>query len=221
MRMPVTGANRQRMKFDMLSNHLVNSSTVGFKGDILTFDDAMGIQMHNNFKQGELQRTGNELDVALNSNGFFAVETPAGTRYTRNGNFKLSDEGMLLTQSGYPVLGDSGPINIEGNDIKFNENGDVNVDGQIVNRLRVSTFKSPDKLRKEGSNLFAYDGPEGDASEPEWVQMAQGYVEAPNVKMVGEMTNMVETVRIFEAFQKLMQTYDDMAGKVISEAGRI
>ena len=217
----VQGAMRQEKRFEILSNHLANSATTGFKSQILSFDDMLQAHMTLDTTQGDLQPTSSPLDLAISGDGFFKVQTDQGVRYTRNGNFSLNNMGVLVDGEGDAVLGSSGPITIAGDSIVINDAGEIKVDGTAVGTLKVVNFKSIDKLQKMGNSLLSYDGPETDEISPSKFQVKQGYLEQSNVQIVKEMTNMIETNRYYESFQKLMQTIDDLNAKAISDVGRV
>jgi flagellar basal-body rod protein FlgG len=170
------------------------------------------------FGQGALQLTGNPLDLAIQGPGFFKVAAPGGTYYTRNGAFHRSAQGMLVTDQDYPVLG-GGPIQIpDGKDISVDGTGAIYVDGAQVGRVDVVTVQNPDTLQKFGANLYM---PQAGATVQEGVlaedrtQVAQGYLEKPNVEVVEEMVNMIETQRTYEAYQKVMTNSNELDSKAI------
>ena len=140
----VIGSFRQERRYDLISNNLSNAQTPGFKKDVLIFHQVFSEALHPSLailsmdsvisqtihQQGEIQRTGNPLDLAIEGTGFFKVQTPEGVRYTRNGNLRLTKEGVLVESNGFPVLSRNGEINLRGSQIA------VEVDGTI-NRIRV------------------------------------------------------------------------------------
>lgn len=171
------------------------------------------------FSQGALQLTGNPLDLAIQGPGFFKVSNAGGTYYTRNGAFHRSSQGMLVTDQDYPVLGNGGPIQIpDGHDVSVDATGAVYVDGGQVAQIDVVAVQNPDALQKYGANLYtAMDGAtiqEGPA-QAGVTQVAQGYLEKPNVEVVEEMVNMIETQRTFEAYQKVISGSNDLDTKAI------
>ena len=222
----VQGALREERKFDVLSNHLANSSTTGFKSQTLSFDDMLQLHMKVNTAQGAINKTEAPLDVAISGGGYFKVETDHGVRYTRNGNFTLNSQGVLVTDRGAPVLSESGQritIDIvnatDGGQVSIREDGEIEVDGTGTGKLALVDFVAPDRLRKEGDSLFAYDGPETDAITPVESTIEQGALEQSNVEVVPEMARMIEAHRFYESYQKLIQTVDDLNAKAVSEVG--
>ena len=118
-------------------------------------------------------------------------------------------------------MGEEGPISIEGKDIYINEDGTVQVDGASVGKLSIVSFRYPEKLYKEGSSLFAYKGAPLDEQAPPDVSVKQGSLERPNVTTVVEMTKMIETMRFYESFQKVIQSFDETNAKAINEVGKL
>lgn len=174
---------------------------------------------HIDFSQGSLQETGNPLDVALHGEGFFKVRTPQGDFYTRNGNFHLTPEGQLVNSQNYPVLGDGGEINVEpGGPVHIAPNGQITVNDQGAGMLQVVSFANPQVLEKVGQNLYRIrDGVEAVEEPAENVSVVSGYLEGANVEMVQEMVSMIETHRLFEAYQKVMHTTQEADQKLIRE----
>lgn len=216
---PVQGGLRQERKLEMTANHLANVDTSGFKADMVTFDEMLRSEMGIDFSPGPLKTTGNALDLALEVDGFFKVRTARGDRYTRNGNFTLDAENILVTATGSPVMGEGGEITIEGRDIQINREGEIFVDGALVDKLAVVSFESMQKMIKDGDSLFV--GPT-DSSEisVETPVVHQGALEGSNVEAVAEMTRMIEIMRTYEALQKMIQAYDETDGRIISEVGK-
>jgi len=221
MSIPVHGALFQERKLEIISNHLANADTNGFKADILTFDQILKDNLTTDFRPGDIVSTANPLDLALTDEGFFTVQTPYGVRYTRDGNFSLDSQGTLVTQSGDTVLGDGGPIVIDGTDIAVGPDGEMRVDGESVGRLKIVTFKSLQNLRKEGASLYAYNGPISDETLPQTVSVQQRALERSNVSTVVEMTKMIETMRNYESFQKVIQSLDETNAKAVNEVGKL
>jgi flagellar basal-body rod protein FlgF len=178
------------------------------------------------FSPGPLQRTGNVLDLALNGKGFFSAESPDGTVYTRRGNFALSREGVLVTQEGWPVQGTGGEIRLEaqnagpgGLDVSVGEDGTVRANGRDVGRLRIEGFADSGRLTKIGHGYFQpAEGAE--AAAPEDVRVAQGFLEMSNVEAVRAMTEMIEILRGYESYQRVIRSIDEANAKSINEVGR-
>ncbi|MCK9239172.1 flagellar basal-body rod protein FlgF [Desulfocurvus sp.] len=175
------------------------------------------------FDQGSLKQTGNDLDVALSGEGFFKVRTPEGEDlYTRAGAFHVNAAGQLVNGNGDAVLGVGGPIELpEGARPTINGAGEIIVDGAVVDALTVVGVDNPLVMEKVGHTYFRIRTP-GAAAEtavPD-TMVEQGYLEMPNVEVVTEMVNMIETHRAFEAYQKIITNTRDTDSKAIEQVGR-
>ena len=171
------------------------------------------------FSQGPLTMTGNPLDLAIQGPGFFKVQNGGTTYYTRNGAFHRSADGLLVTDQNNPVLGNGGTIEIpDGRNFSIDATGAVYVDGAQVSQIDVVAVQNPDALQKYGSNLYtAAQGStiqEGAMDEGQ-TQVAQGFLEKPNVEVVEEMVSMIETQRTFEAYQKVISGSNELDTKAI------
>ena len=176
-----------------------------------------------NFSQGSIRQTGNSLDFALEGNGFFCVETPAGVeQYTRKGNFKLNGEGELVTQNGLTVLRNGGGnIKINGKNVTIDEKGTISVDGASVGTLKLVDFDPPYSLIKAGGSLFIPADSAITATEAAEVKVIQGSVELSNVDPIKVMTEMIEVHRAFESYQKIIRSMDEVVSESINEVGRV
>lgn len=218
---PVQGGLRQEKKLDVVSNHMANADTPGFKRDVVSFDKEFKARMNTDLSQGPLKKTGNQLDVALNDEGFFKVDTSAGIRYTRNGNFTLDSTGILVDRNGNPVLGQGGAMVLEGNEVNIDEQGRIFVDGDYVDALDVVTFDDLTRVRKEGADNFAYQGNTQDERAPAQVNVEQGALEGSGVKVVEEMVRMIDHHRMYETFSKSITTFDEVDSKAINDVGQL
>jgi flagellar basal-body rod protein FlgF len=201
-------------------------------------------ELFTELEQGALKQTDNDFDLAMDGSGYFAISTPYGERYTRNGAFVLGKEGFLETKEGYKVLGRNGPIEIKANNFKVDKEGNVFVNRtyqddpfRLVSReentwdrlekldsLKVVDFKKERFLAKQGSSLWKATEESGEASvlgRGEKPKVVQGFVEASNVNPVLEMVRMIEVNRAYEANQKTIQSEDAMLGKLINEVVRV
>jgi len=169
------------------------------------------------FTQGALQVTGNTFDLAIQGPGFFRVRSGGGDYLTRNGAFMRGPDGTLMTDQGYQVLGDGGPIDIPaGKVITVAGDGQISVDGAPVGNLDIVNVADPQALEKYGANLYQGDGGgaiQEAAIDPDRTQVVQGYLEKPNVEVVTEMVSMIETQRTFDAYQKVMTSSSELDSK--------
>lgn len=174
-------------------------------------------------EEGSFIQTDNKLDLAIKGDAMFVIMTPQGIRYTRDGNFSLDSDGMLVTQSGFPVMGQRGEINLNGKDVHVDQNGIMYSDKVEIDALRLATFTKEDPLRKQGDNLFYLLGgeplPEDDMSGE--ISVRQGYLESSNVNVVREMVDMITSYRAYEASQKAVQAQDQTLSKSVNDVGQI
>ena len=217
----IDGALAHKLRFDTISNNLANINTNAFKKDIISFNQVLTMKNTSaiDLTPGPISHTGNKFDVALSSPGFFKIQTSRGIRYTRDGSFTLNLDRSLVTQNGDTVLGQNGPIKIDGSNVSIGIDGQVVVDNGAVDRILVVDFEQPRLLRKEGSSSYVYQGGEEDISPAEGVSVQQGYIEGSNVSAMEEMIKMVEVLRAFESAQKAIQVIDEITGKMVNEAG--
>lgn len=199
----------------ILANNLANVNTPGYKADQVSFsvvlDEATGLpditaSQFTEMTAGPLEQTAGRLDVAIQGDGFFVVDTPDGRRFTRDGGFQLSGDGTLVTAEGHPVLGSGGPVVVdtEAGPVSIDARGKVWVDGSEVDTLQVVRFPDGQPPAKVGGNLF-----DGTGDTPvETPRLVQGAIERSNVSPILEMSRMIEIARGYEAYQKLVQTLD-------------
>jgi flagellar basal-body rod protein FlgF len=208
----------QKVRFDTISNNLSNINTNAFKKEILSFDQAltMEISSSTDLSSGPIRYTGNDLDIAIEGPGFFKVKTPGGIRYTRNGSFTINPEGLLTTKNGDTILGQNGPISINEGNISIGGDGQITVNGEPVDKIVVEDFTQPRHLKKEGMSYYKYQG-EG-VYNPD-INIQQGYIESSNVNPTEEMIKMVEALRVFESSQKAIQCMDEMNSKMVNDVG--
>ena len=193
------------------------------------------------FSQGALKQTSNPFDLALANKGFFVVRTPEGDRYTRNGAFVLGKEGFIETNDGYPVLGENGPIQVKENNFTIDQKGRVWINAQyagdphrlvsmeenewkntqLLDTLKVVNFPRTRYLAKQGDSLWretSHSGKAFDIPLNQRPKVEQGFVEGSNVNPVQEMVQMIEVNRAYETNAKMIQTTDNLMGKLINEA---
>lgn len=183
------------------------------------------------FSQGGLKSTGNALDMAIEGGGLFEVLTPQGVRFTRSGSFSIDGEGRLVTKQGHPVLRDGTPGSdptgrviqfTSGNPITVSQNGEIFQNGEAVGRLSLVNVDNPDALLKQGTSLYALkDNLQPQLSVATDAKIHQGFVEASNVNIIQEMTDMIATTRVFESTQKAIQAYDQMNQKAVNDVPKL
>ncbi len=228
----VSAAVKKLSQHDYLVHNLANAATPGFKSERLIFVRRSGADTmaedsfsHDpvvliDHSQGTLQKTGSPLDVAIQGDGYFTIETPNGERYTRNGSFTLNAGGELVTKSGDAVMGEGGRITISGRKIEIDNAGNVSVDGSNVGKIKLVDFKKKDALIKKGAGLFEASA-KAEQSAVEAPEMRSGYLETSNVSAVKEMIEMIDIQRSFEAYTRVMQTISDQDRLSTSRVGKV
>lgn len=181
---------------------------------------------YTDFSQGPLKTTGNMYDLALTDSGFFAVEftDKAGetsVKYTRDGNFTLTQEGRLVTQDGDAVLDEDGrPVEIDPLlDSQINTSGQIIQDGRVVATIQVTDFEDYNYLEHFGENY--YQPVEGAEEKDAAAQVYAGYLETSNISVVTEMVNMISVQRAYESNQKVITTYDSTLDISANQLGKI
>ena len=216
-----------RRRMDVIANNIANMNTTGFKaeqplfaehvvrnrGGATPLGDALSFVIDRatirDTADGGFEATGSPLDVAIHGDGFFAVETPAGEQYTRNGRFRVSPEGLLVTEHGHPVLGQGGePLAIGRADgeIAISSDGVVSSTNGEIGRLRIVRFDDPQRLLMVAGGLMMADAP---ASEVAFPQVEQGMIENSNVEAIREMTRMIEVHRSYDRAKQLIDREDE------------
>ncbi|SAI71257.1 flagellar basal-body rod protein [Bordetella ansorpii] len=249
-----TGLEGQQTSMDVISNNLANVQTNGFKRGRAVFQDLMyqtlrqpgaqvgdanqlpsGLQLGTGvrvaatervFSQGNMNNSGNDMDIAINGRGFLQVELPDGTQaYTRDGGLQTDQNGQLVTAGGYVI---QPPINIPDNalsmtigkdgTVSVTQPGNAGISVQ-VGQLQVATFINPVGLQSIGENLYL----ETDSSGPANVlapgvdgagSIEQQFVETSNVNVAEELVNMITTQRAYEMNSKAVQTSDEMLARL-------
>ena len=245
--MLLVGLSRQMVlerQMDVVANNVANVNTNGYKADKSLFEEYLRSGAHEDnfarpdrsisyvqdrgtfkdFTQGPSEQTKNPLDVAVDGGGFLVVQTPAGERYTRDGALQINDQGQLVTASGNPVLGNSGPIVFQptDKDVSIAADGSVTVlEGvnridSVRGKLRLVSFADAQKLLKEGANLFSAG--EGAAAQPDPAsKVRQGFIEKSNVNSVAEMTRMMEVTRTYQQISTVLQQAGDLHKSAIEK----
>lgn len=217
------GLSRQlalKTNMDIVANNIANMSTSGFRGQNPVFQEYISDPRYNDdplsFVQdygqyqitspGPVEQTGNPFNVALNGSGFLGVQMPGGeTGYTRDGNFYKQQDGTLVTTSGYPVMGQGGPITIPASatEVNIDEKGVISDQNGVIGQLMVTEFDNEQELVPVGNNLYTS---ENGGRPAENTVVAQGYLEGSNVNAVVETTRMIEILRDYQSTQRVLQT---------------
>jgi flagellar basal-body rod protein FlgG len=241
----IAGAMFQQLRLGTISNNLANVNTIGFKKEGVIFDPLGSVPLteeqalsaistpepelfasnipartFTDFEQGHLVSTGNKFDVSIDGKGFFCVETPDGTRYTRKGNFSLNDKNELCTTDGFPVLGDGGKITLDDSDFEIGETGNIQVAGNTIDTLKIVDF-DPNSLIKKGESLFLPINNSIQEKTAENVTIHQGFIEQSNVNAVKMMTEMIDTLRGYESYQKVINSLNESTLLSINKVGEV
>src|SRR5262245_51255222 len=174
----------------------------------------------SDFRSGGTKLTGNPLDLALTGEGYFEVSTPSGPAYTRKGNFRLDERGRLVTEQGYPVAGQGGELLLTTAQPAIDDGGRVTEAGRPVGQLRTVRFADARGMVKLEPGLYGQGSAQVAPADGE-TRIRQGYLENSNVDSTAEMVSLIETMRHFEAAQKIVQGYDDMLEKAIRKLGEL
>lgn len=171
-------------------------------------------------RPGTLRSTGEAMHVALEGNGFFMLDSMSGLLLTRRGDLGVSTEGYLTAASGEPVLGMAGPIHVGAAVPTIDTAGNVRVGANIIDQLRVVQVENEAQLQYAGNGMYL--APAEAALENDGRALVrQGFLETSNVTPVGEMVQMMETLRHYEAAQRFVRGYDELLEKAISELGKV
>ncbi|MBE5963142.1 MAG: flagellar hook-basal body protein [Lachnospiraceae bacterium] len=248
-----TGMETEQKRLDVISNNLANATTVGYKKEGVTsqsFDDVLALkvrdesamltdskigtmslgvkigEVYTDYSQGSLRETGNTYDLAIEGNGFFAVETTdskgnTSTRYTRAGQFMMNQEGYIVDSQGNYLMGESGRLKVDttAGEVLINVDGSVYADGELVDKVTVKDFTDYNYLKKGAGTM--YEAIAG-ANEKEVSGLVrQGFTEQSNVSVVSEMVSMISISRAYEANQKVIQSVDSTLELAVSSVGKI
>jgi flagellar basal-body rod protein FlgF len=243
----LVGLSRQMVlerQMDVVANNVANINTNGFKADRSLFEEFLRSPAHednftrsdrrvsfvqdrasfHDFAAGNTEQTKNPLDVSIDGNALFVVQTPVGERYTRDGGFQINNLGQLVTAGGNPVMGTSGPIVFQPTDKQINIAADGNVTvlegtgrtDSVRGKLRLVSFADAQKLVKDGNNL--YSAGQDIAAQPDITsRVRQGFIEKSNVNSVTEMSRMIEITRTYTQISALLQQQSDLHKSAIEK----
>jgi len=225
------GLSRQialQRQMNVVANNIANLNTTGFKAEQLLFEEyQMPVARHRDFgfsdqklsytedwttihdmATGAVTDTGNPLDIALNGEGFLAVQTAQGERYTKAGSMAIDATGTLVDLQGNPVMSELGPINFTSTetDISITADGTIATSEGIKGKLKIVEFADPQAATREGNNLWAAD----DAQPATQTRVVQGAIEKSNVSGIAEMTEMIRVQRAYESAASMQEKQDEM-----------
>jgi flagellar basal-body rod protein FlgF len=217
------------LQYRAIAHNMANVNTTGFKRDVNTFTEKlmqrMGaisgeplvneVQGRNaiDFSQGSIHHTGRKLDMAIEGEGFFVIETPDGDRYTRNGTFRTNENGKLVDFRGRTVAGEGGPITLPDryalSQVAVAQDGTITAGGREVGKLKVVGFEDNRDLAPIGDGCYRVTDEDIQPEEIESPVVHQGYSEKSNVNMVEELVDLMQVSRMYEANTKMMKKQDE------------
>jgi flagellar basal-body rod protein FlgF/flagellar basal-body rod protein FlgG len=220
---------------DTIANNLANVSTAGFRASHNVFSTLLALpadspvstlnQDANEYSvlsgtqldttQGALVPTGNNLDLAIEGPGYFAVQTASGTAYTRGGNFRVSPQGQLITAAGDPVMGDSGPITIVGNPVSISTDGTISADGAISGRLKVIEFPPTVPVQSAGGTY--YTAPAGSEVAATNSHVRQGMLESSNVNPITSVVELITAQRDVDTMRRALSMFTSDMDKTAAQ----
>jgi flagellar basal-body rod protein FlgF len=225
----LTALNTQ---YETIAHNLANSSTPAFKRHRVRFEQAMAQAGAGSsagairgasaidFSQGPLEQTDRPLDFAISGKGFFTLETPQGTLYTRSGTFTLNANRQLVNSSGQIVAGQNGPIvmppNCTPSDVRVAPDGELKANSVSFGKLKIVDFARGGDLQSVGAGCFRAS-PEAPAT-PATGTVCQGYQESSNVNVVGELVDLIQLTRLYEANLKNVSATDERMRNLIQVA---
>lgn len=212
-------------KQEAIANNIANVGTAGFKKEVVFTHELSKAHrktvpketdweipttsgIHTHLAQGTFDKTDNPLDLAIDGEGYFKLESPEGkTVLTRSGTFQVDNSGYIVFPGGFRLSSEGGPIQVAEGTVNVSQNGEVSVNGTVSGQISLVTISDPQKLLRIGGALHV--APESEELQPvRDAAIRQGYLETANVDVVTEMVDMIVTYRIYEANAKALQTQD-------------
>jgi len=220
------GLRAQSQALEVAAHNLANLSTGGFRGQQPSFQSLLALNRpaasnvlnlavnnfgvlegsHLDLTAGNLQTTGNPLDFGIEGDGFFAIQTARGTRYTRNGSFRVDRGGQLVTASGDAVLGDNrAPIRLPSGAVSVSADGTISVNSAVAGKIRLVEFVPGTNLVSEGDTLLR--APDGSEQSPRQTSVRQGTLESSNVNSVSAVMTLIQVQREAEMMQRALSLF--------------
>jgi flagellar basal-body rod protein FlgF len=217
------GLKARVQHLDVVGNNLANVNTTGYRSQQPTFSSLLAMRREaiptelnlavNDFgilqgsridlMPGNLEATGNQLDVGIEGKGFFAVQTPTGVLYTRNGSFRSSPRGQLVTSEGDLVLGEQGPITVPGGVVSISPDGTISVGGAVAGKLRLLEFPADARVKAVGTSYYSVDT----ARPATRSCVRQGMLETSNVNAVNATVSLIALQRHAEMLQRALSAF--------------
>lgn len=219
------GLQAQSQALELVANNLANINTTGYRAQQALFRSLLSDAIagstdplnravndfsvlggsQTDLSAGNLERTGNSLDLAIEGRGFFAVQSQAGTVYTRNGNFQISPKGQLTTAAGDLVLGEQGPIAVPGGAISIGPDGTLTSEGAVAGKLRIVEFAAGTALVPLGKSYYSV--PQKQARPAAQSYVREGMLEASNVNSVSAVVQLISIQRRAEMLERAMSVF--------------
>ncbi len=244
----LVGLSRQvalARELDVVANNIANINTAGYKADGSIFEEYLSTAARadqtgsrvsfvrdrgvwHDMSQGAVEHTGNPLDVTIDGQGFLVVQTPRGERYTRNGSMQIGANGQLVTNDGFPVLGDGGPITLQPTDrqVSISRDGTISVReatskvDSVRGKIWLVAFDNPQRLQKDGNGTFKPAA--GVQPQPTTTSgLIQGAVEKSNVRGVVEISRMIEITRSYTNIAGILQQQADLGQTAIDKLAEV
>jgi len=234
-----TGMTTLLQQQEQIANNLANINTTGFKqsslfvksyqkflendlGDPFVNSDIKADQTYIDYSEGSVKTTNGPLDCLIKGSGFFTIMTDGGVRYTRNGNFSIDPDGLVVTSDGSRVMGTDGFIRVDPDErITITEDGEVLQDNERKGVLKIVDFDKPYNLRQCANGCFEPLLPDGEQRQSAGYSIRQGYLEGSNVDMIRNMVKMISSYRNFEADQRALHAQDQTLDKAVNQVGKV
>ena len=228
------GLRAQGQALDVAAQNVANVSTAGFRGQQASFQMLLALSRpaasnplnaainnfgvlegsHLDLGSASLQTTGNPLDVGVEGNGFFAIQTPQGTRYTRNGSFRVARTGELTTSDGNPVLGENGVIRVPAGAVSISADGTLSVNSAVAGKIRQVEFAPGTKLISEGASLLS--APTGSGFPARETAVRQGMLESSNVNAIRAVMTLIGVQRQAKMLQRALSLFHTEFNRIAS-----
>jgi flagellar basal-body rod protein FlgG len=222
---------------EIIGHNLANADTAGYKREVAVMrpfnsylldagenslkGSRSGITSVTDFTIGVPRHTGNPLDLIIEGDGYFVLETPQGTAYTRQGSFSLDASGHLVNQKGHRVVGDNGALRLTSQQPSIDKEGAIWEAGEMVGRFKIARFVDSRSLEKLGSGLYRTGSAVSLPKRETGPGLRQGFIETSNVNGMTEMVDMITTMRQLEGGQKVIQGYNEMLDLAIQTIAEI
>jgi len=223
---------RDMRQFNTISQNVANVNTQGYKAlhpaveqplsieqsSLIQNKSAVSLARNTAISDGALNKTDQALDFALTGNGFFVIKQDAQQLLTRSGHFITDQQGFIRTATGGFLMGKAGPIQIELGNLELTRNGELFLNGDLLDKLKIVVPLSGEQLKHQGAGHYQVSNVQ--QADDRQFQLHQGYLEASNVDVAGEMIQLLSTQRHFGLMQRYMATYDGMVKEAINSLGK-